>query len=270
MIQTLMTRTLPPFTQFRLLIFDEAHHAPAPVFGSTLQSLNCPLTLGLTATPTRKDGLHRLIHHSLGPMAYQKVMESQCGVRVNVCTYTCDAYLRAPPSNRVGSIDYATMVTKISEDRDRTGAIVDAILKLLEDPARHVLVLSHRRAHCEDIVSRMRARGFGDVALYIGGMKNAVATAKVLVATYSLVSEGFDVPRLNTLVLATPASDVQQTVGRILRGVQVTQPLILDVVDQWSVCFAQAAKRRKTYAGSGFTVSQGGMLTGSRMLFQDD
>jgi superfamily II DNA or RNA helicase len=49
-----------------------------------------------------------------------------------------------------------------------------------------------------------------------------------------MTKEGFDVPTLNTLVMATPRPDVEQIVGRILRVEKKSRkihPLIIDIVD---------------------------------------
>jgi superfamily II DNA or RNA helicase len=49
-----------------------------------------------------------------------------------------------------------------------------------------------------------------------------------------MCKEGFDVPTLNTLLMATPRPDVDQIVGRILRvekSARKVHPLILDLVD---------------------------------------
>jgi hypothetical protein len=119
---------------------------------------------------------------------------------------------------------------------------------------RHVLVLTHRRRHTVELAEAVRAAGVSSCGTYVGGDKQAPDT-RVIVATYALTSEGFDVPRLNALVLATPASDVEQSCGRVMRG-QAGGALILDVADQWGVCFSQLVKRRAFYRRSGFTLRQ--------------
>jgi hypothetical protein len=46
--------------------------------------------------------------------------------------------------------------------------------------------------------------------------------------------EGFDVPSLNTLLMATPRPDIDQVVGRILRTEKkgrTVHPVIIDIVD---------------------------------------
>ena len=116
---------------------------------------------------------------------------------------------------------------------------------------RHVLVLSHRREHCKAIAAELVSRGV-DAQTYLGG-DPAVPDSKVIVATFALTSEGFDCPRLSALVMATPASDVEQACGRVMRGSAAgVGAIIVDIVDQWGVCFAQAAKRRGLYKRSGF------------------
>ena len=253
MIQTLLSRSYPvsTFAPFSMLLFDEAHHVAAKVFSQVMFSLNVPYTLGLTATPTRKDGLERLLHYFLGPVSYTKSLRAQSTVTVHIHKYTCAAYATPPPNNARGDVDYTRLMTALTLNADRTTRIADLITADLE--GRHVLVLSHRRKHLETLRTELLSRGV-DAALYVGGIKD-VPSSPVILSTYAYVSEGFDEPRLDALVLTTPASDVAQTVGRILRGNDPAKtPVIHDVVDQWSVCFAQAAKRRKQYLASGFVL----------------
>lgn len=251
MIQTLLSRNYPPdtFSSCSFLIFDEAHHVAARVFCQVMFTLNLRYTLGLTATPSRKDGLERLIHHFLGPIAYTKALQVRHEATVHIIKYTCDGYALAQPINVRGDIDHSKIITMIANDVDRTRFITDIIRRDLQ--GRDVLVLSHRRAHCNALVAALRESGL-DADLYIGGVKE-VPRSKIIVSSYAYVSEGFDEPRLEALVLATPASDVAQTMGRILRGNDpMKKPCIIDIVDTWGVCFAQAAKRRKQYTACGF------------------
>jgi hypothetical protein len=133
----------------------------------------------------------------------------------------------------------------------RTAYIVGIVQKLREDPDRIVLVLSHRRDHCTHI-----AREVEGAVAFLGGAKKTTAgahtTAPVVCATYALASEGYDDPRLNALVLATPCSDVTQAVGRILRGIPTTPPIIVDIQDDFSVAYGQSAKRKAFYRSCGF------------------
>lgn len=75
-------------------------------------------------------------------------------------------------------------------------------------------------------------------------------------ATFSLANEGLDIPSLNTLVFATPKSDIVQSCGRILRetGVKLLPPVIVDFVDNWPCLLNQFRKRQSFYRSTGFNV----------------
>ena len=53
----------------------------------------------------------------------------------------------------------------------------------------------------------------------------------VLFATYAMAAEGLDVPQLNTLILATPKTDIIQCCGRIMRKSTGETREIYDFVD---------------------------------------
>jgi hypothetical protein len=154
--------------------------------------------------------------------------------------------------NRRGDIDYTGIITKLVQLADRTAFLADEIQKLVATPGRRVLVLSHRRFHAEDIARTLAARGI-DAGTYLGGDKTAPDTT-VTCATYALASEGYDDPRLNALVLATPSSDVNQACGRILRGSGHADPVIIDVIDKYSFLYSQFVKRNRFYKSTGFVV----------------
>lgn len=255
MIQTVITRAFPPgfWDPFGLLIVDEAHHVAAECFSRAMAGLSFARVLGLSATPTRKDGLTRLLHWFLGPVAFEARRENATNVAVHVLEYTCERYQGPVPVNRRGDVCFTGLISALVDDADRTRRVAEAA----EAQARaghDVLVLSHRRAHCQALAAELAARGV-DAGLYLGGCRE-VPASKVLVATYALTSEGFDCPRLSALVLATPASDVVQACGRILRGGGASgTPTIVDVLDRWGPCWAQAAKRRAYYRRAGFSVA---------------
>ena len=65
-----------------------------------------------------------------------------------------------------------------------------------------------------------------------------------------MTSEGFDKKGLDTLILASPKSDIVQIVGRILRDKKEDRrhvPLIVDIIDNFSMFPNQASKRLAYY-----------------------
>lgn len=252
MIQTLMNRSYP-LDGFGIVVVDEVHHIAAEAFSRVMfLTARIPRRLGLSATPTRKDGLTRVIHWFFGPTAFAVEREQATNVRVEEVKYDCDRYRLPPPVNRRGDVCYASLMTQLCDDPARTTRVAAAAADLA---ARgfDVLVLSHRR----DLCARLAAAVGPGAATYLGGDARC-PDHRVVCATYSLASEGFDCPRFNALVLATPASDVVQATGRILRGNAPGARVIVDVVDAYGIAYAQSAKRRAMYRKAGFTSGAGG------------
>lgn len=58
--------------RFRLIVYDEAHHLPAPTLRESALDCLAPMRVGLTATPWRADGADRLLEDLIGPIVYQE------------------------------------------------------------------------------------------------------------------------------------------------------------------------------------------------------
>jgi superfamily II DNA or RNA helicase len=59
------------FKEFGLVIFDECHHISSEDFSRALQKMNIPITLGLSATLNRIDGLRKVFEWYLGKSVYR-------------------------------------------------------------------------------------------------------------------------------------------------------------------------------------------------------
>jgi superfamily II DNA or RNA helicase len=132
----------------------------------------------------------------------------------------------------------------------------DLLLELvcaLANADRKVIFLSERVGHLEQLAASFASRNLPQsCSLYIGATKAKdrakASEADVIFATFALASEGLDIPTLDTLVLATPCSDVTQAVGRILRdspGKKI--PLVVDIVDNGCPAFDRNANSRASY-----------------------
>lgn len=65
--------------RFGLLIFDECHHLPSPTYAQAAECAIAPFRLGLTATPERPDGSHRLLDGLIGPEIYRRDIKELAG-----------------------------------------------------------------------------------------------------------------------------------------------------------------------------------------------
>jgi hypothetical protein len=148
------------------------------------------------------------------------------------------------------------MITELVENGLRNDVIIGLVKKILKS-SRQLLVLSDRRLHCEYLCSQ-----FPDVSgLYMGGMKEKdleiSSKKRVIFGTFSQAHEGLDIPTLDTVILATPKSDIKQSIGRIMResgGHKQNHPMIYDMVDQWSLLHAMYNKRKRVYVQGGFKI----------------
>jgi superfamily II DNA or RNA helicase len=267
MIQSLVQKTYPDgtFKTYGFSIFDECHHLGASNFSQALLKVQTKCMLGLSATPTRDDGLTKVFEWYLGkPVYWEKRREADPTVIVKAMQFHQDnpTYAEVPVDYK-GEPVLARLLGQVVECQERNEWIVQMILDLVKDPARRILVLGERIKQLEVFEQGLAA---ADPTLvtgyYIGGMKEAKRedagkNARVLLASYAMASEAMNIKSLNTVVLASPRKKVEQSVGRILRerpSERRAPPLILDIVDSHGVYQGQWRKRRVFYKACGYKI----------------
>lgn len=267
MIQTLCSRTYvaSTFRGFGFTIFDECHHLGAEHFSKALQQVGTKHRLGLSATPDRADGLRRVFEWYLGPILYQvKRREADVSVAVRVFRYTTtDDVHGETPINWKGEVVRARLLNVIAEDKERTKLLSDWVAPIVKEEHRQTLILSDRREHLDDFKANLLTHGITSIGHYVGGMKqaelNKSALCRVVLGTFAMAAEGMNIPTLNTILLATPKSNIEQSIGRVLRQKPEERkcaPLILDVLDVAHICCnGQLARRRKFYKSCGYQVT---------------
>lgn len=268
MLQTLSMREIPikTFSPIGLVIVDECHHIASEVFVQALPKVTSKYMLGLSATPTRKDGLMNVAHWFLGPLLYNSDTgdKEDTGVRVEVYEYiNHDPVFNEIVYNRQGVMFTTLMINKLTEHAGRTRWLVEIVEDVVNEcPTRQMLVLTDRVQHTKDILAALPEALQSQTAILSTDVKADVRaefcrSKRILVATYAMCKEGFDVPTLNTLLMATPRPDIDQIVGRILRveaSARTLPPLILDIVDpQFRRQFQQ---RNGLYKSRRYTVTK--------------
>lgn len=263
MLQTLAIKRFDAdaFDGFGTVVVDECHHASAEVFSRALHLVNFRYSLGLSATVQRKDGLSNVFQWFLGSICY-KTRRSRESVEVHAREFeSSDPKYREECFVFGTRLNMARMISNVCGCEERVLFVARLIAETLADrPGSKVLVLSERRAHLLALERAVSASG-ETTGFYVGGLKQEELKASeqktVIFGTFAMAAEGMDIPALDTLVLASPKSDIEQPVGRILR-VRASDrdrvPRVIDVVDGFSVFKAQAAKRRKYYAKCGYSL----------------
>jgi superfamily II DNA or RNA helicase len=270
MIQTLCGKEIAEskFHSYGFAIFDECHHLGAQHFSKTLQKVQVKSMLGLSATPTREDGLTKVFFWFLGkPVYWEKVREPDPTVEVkNVMIRTDDPTYNTVPTNWRGEPVMAQLLTNILGCAERTAEIVRWVLRLAQD-GRKILVLSERIGHLEEIERLLEAEPGLKISYYIGGMKEKVreegaAAAGILLASYAMASEAMNIKTLNTVILASPRKHVEQSTGRILRVRQSERtiiPVIVDIVDSHMMYRGQWKKRTSYYKQCAYNIESWSM-----------
>ena len=78
------------FTGFNIVVFDEIHHIPARTFSKALFKTIYKYTIGLSATPTRADGLTKIINWHIGDIIYDLKRPGSKNVIVKIFDYDTD------------------------------------------------------------------------------------------------------------------------------------------------------------------------------------
>lgn len=268
MIQTLCLQTFADgtFNDYGFTIFDECHHLGAQHFSKTLQKIQTKKMLGLSATPTREDGLSKVFHWFLGPpIHWEKTREPDPQVEVQaVFIKSNDLVYNTIPTNWRGEPVMGTLLTNVLGCEERNQEIAKRLLEFCKEPLRKILVLSERIGHLQMIESLITAAAPAIIiSYYIGGMKEVereegAAAAQVLLASYAMASEAMNIKTLNTVILASPRKNVEQSTGRILRvrpDQRQVHPIIVDIVDVHRMYRSQWKKRSIYYKKCTYNVT---------------
>lgn len=254
MLQSLSMKeyALDTFDKFGMTIIDECHRIPCQVFSKALRKINTPFMLGLSATPNRKDGLTKVLKWYIGDIVFSIKPKDENIVNVErLFINSNNEFYQKEEFNYRGKVNMPTMISNITQNMNRTRLIIYWIKNLLSED-RKILVLSDRRQHLEDINKLCHEDNLNSVGFYVGGMKQCdlkiSENKSVILGTFSMSSEALDIPGLDTLILASPKSDIVQAVGRILRKKhEEINPKIIDLVDNFSLFTSQSNKRLKFY-----------------------
>lgn len=247
------------------IIVDECHRAPSRTFTAAVTAFDCAYSLGLSATPYRRDGLTPLIFWHLGEMHARidsdDLMDSGAILRPEICirptSFKCD---RDPTE------EYGLIIADLTEDMERNSLIVDEVAREVASGRGVGLVLSDRKIHCRMLQELLEQRHGICGAILTGDtplperkrLVDQIQSGRVDVvfATGQLIGEGFDASNLTSLFLATPikfSGRLIQYLGRVLRPAQgKAQPKVYDFVDEKvGVLDAAARARAAVYADIG-------------------
>jgi superfamily II DNA or RNA helicase len=215
--------------QIGFLVVDECHRCPSRTFTEAVTGFDSNYMLGLSATPWRRDKLSKLIFWHLGDVHHEvdkkQLIETGDILPAEVIVRHTSFKPYYDPVN-----EYSKMLSELTADTDRNVLIAGDVAGESVNSAGICLVLSDRKAHCENLRALLKFRFKVEAELLTGDLsmderqmvigRLNQKKAKVVIATGQLVGEGFDCRDLSTLFLATPirfSGRVLQYLGRVLR-----------------------------------------------------
>jgi superfamily II DNA or RNA helicase len=243
------------------LIVDECHRCPSRTFTEAVTGFDAAYMLGLSATPWRRDKLSKLIFWHLGDVHHEvdkkHLIKTGDILRAQVIIRKTRFKSHFDPVN-----EYSKMLSELTADTDRNVLIASDVAKETSNRGAICLILSDRKAHCENLQALLKYRFKIAAELLTGDLnmserqmvieKLNQKKASVVIATGQLIGEGFDCRNLTTLFLATPISfsgRVLQYLGRVLRpapGKRMAR--VFDYVDVHVNTLTKAAMaRQKVY-----------------------
>ena len=267
------------------VIVDECHHLAAAAYDHSVKPIAVRYWLGLTATPTRRDGLGGLVDWQLGPVRHTFNSDEHLGTLLEagdgVAGPRRELHLHQTGFT-YGEVDLsqpaalAEVHRTLAADPDRNAQIVHDVLEAL-GRGRNCLVLTRRVAHVEALANALRDKGRPPLVLQ-GGMPvkqrrevvEQLADARagegvLVIGTTPFIGEGFDAPALDTLFLAGPISFdglLIQCVGRVVRasaGKDLAE--VHDYHDVGTPILATSLQRRMPgYRSLGFVAAGGERL----------
>ena len=253
MLQSLSMKEYPNsvFESFGLTIIDEVHHISSEVFSNSLFKLVTKYMLGLSATMERKDGTTKVFKMFLGEVIFKGKRDEEHDVTVRVIEYKVnDDDFNETKLDFRGKPAYSSMISKLCEYNRRSEFILKVLCDmLLENPNQQIMILAHNKNLLKYLYDAISHRNITTVGYYIGGMKDIALKEtegkQIVIATYAMAAEALDIKTLTTLIMATPKTDIEQSVGRILRD-KHANPIVVDIVDSHDL-FKNQWRKRKTF-----------------------
>ena len=241
--------------KFGTVIIDEAHHMSAPIFHKALRQIPAKYVVGLSATPERKDGMSKLLYWSMGSICHRIERQPE---HTLVSCMLYEGGKRKEIMYKDGRLSMPLMLNSLVNDTFRTTLISERIFACYNCD-RYTIVLTDRIVQLHGIETKLTDLGVleNDIGYYIGSTsasERALSSSKrIILSTYSMAKEGLDIPRLDTIVLATPKGDIVQASGRVQRKhPNKKTPLIIDIIDTFSVFEQLRWKRWRFYRKEGF------------------
>ena len=258
----------PKLKEYAQVYFDECHHAASDSAIEVLQEINAKYVYGVTATPKRGDGKQKINEFLLGPIRYRFTAKDRAEEQ-NINHLVYPRFTRTVKPHHLSKTPYGNDAYELIRNNDvRDEQIIRDVADCVQ-AGRTPVVLTKYVDHAKKLSERLKT--YADRLILLTGANGTKARraqveelnkvddsdSLILVGTGSLLGEGFDFPRLDTLFMATPVSGenvVEQYVGRLNRDYDGKENVIVyDYVDSHIPKFDKMySARLKAYKKIGY------------------
>tara|TARA_R110002020_G_scaffold127896_2_gene286757 strand:+ start:2285 stop:3643 length:1359 start_codon:yes stop_codon:yes gene_type:complete len=239
---------------FDMIIMDEGHRFASHIFEYVLKVFGARYRLAVSATWRRKDGLEDIWNYHIGPLIHAAKSDALTG-----------KYVFVYPSIRIQQLytrtPWGRILTKVAENAQYLTWLSEELVKAAKK-GRKILCVADRvdmLIQLKRLTQRALIRDGYDktTGLFVGSINNKQIPKKrleetkkcdIILGTYGMISEGTDIPALDTLFIGTPRSDVEQVVGRIQRKQAGKKSLlVVDPILQGHATFSRTGRKREEH-----------------------
>ena len=227
-------------SHFSYLVFDEAHHAVAPVIRRSLQYFEPEFLIGLTATPDRLDQkrLEEVFGSFRSTLDLSQAIEKQ--LISNIRAYRIESNLSLGEV-RFNGKDYVNADLERSILVDSRNHLITEVLKRYFSDGKKGVVFCVNVRHAKEMAELLQNAGFEAEAVsgktkHIDRIIDSFRFGSLqFLCSCDLLNEGWDAPEIEVLVMARPTISkvlYLQQLGRGLRKSGTKKELyVIDVVD---------------------------------------
>lgn len=253
---------------YGMVICDECHHIGSGQGQALMSRIRAKYIYGLSATPERSDHLDDIVYMLLGPVRHKYSVREQADV------WGIDRYVY-PRFTRVvnisgGPLDIHKADDLIADSSVRNEQIVSDVEQALTS-GRTPVILTKLKRHAETLHALLKDKADHVFLIYgnqsvkqnqeikISMLQVPDTETLVLIATGQKIGEGFNFPRLDTLMLAAPIKfegRLIQYVGRLNRQYAGKKDVVVyDYVDTHIGFFdRQYRSRLRSYRKLGYQI----------------
>ena len=256
----------PIIEQYGMVIMDECHHGAAQTVEDVIGSAKAKYVYGLTATPKREDGLEKKVFMQFGPIRFRYTAKERAE-KQGIDHFIYPRFTRLVSTSDIKVTEANRAVIECESRNEQIIADVENCIQNGRTP----LVLTKYKEHAEILYQRLQGKVDHIYLLQGGGSRKAKdemrlqmravpdAESIVLVAIDKYIGEGFNFPRLDTMMLTMPAAsegNIEQFAGRLHRDYDTkTEVIIYDYVDSHiRVLEKMYHKRLRTYKKIGYEI----------------